>query len=1442
MAEDGTKAGGGPEENGPPGAAAETGAGAGAWAPEAIDAETGLTDGVDDGPPPPSRRRRFVSRAIKLALWLAAALVLATAGFLSWLDGPDGHRFVIRQIEALRPDNGLRIGIGRIDGSLYHKAVLRDLRLADPRGGFLVVPEARLAWWPLAGFSRRLEIDELVVPNALFQRIPKFNPTPSTGRILPNFDIRIMRLRVDRLTVGKGVTGREDVFAVQGDADVRRGRAVADLSARALQGDDRLLLALDSRPDDNRFDVDVTVNAPSGGLLATLAGLRQDANLRLQGKGDWTRWDGQLQATLDHRSALGFDIGLRRGKVAFEGTVMGSAVADRGLLARLASPSLAVKGKGTLEDRLLSGTLSARSQAISVDLTGGVHLGGRGFDNLLVDVGVAQPKALLKSFDARGLVAKLRLNGPFPTARYEYLLKAERLRFGKTSIIGVRAAGEGRAAGRDPKTGKARPILVPVELTARRILGQGELGDTILRDIRLSGTLKKDGNRLTAAPLKLRTNRIAGALDIGVDLKSGRYDVGFKGDLRHLAVRGLGVVNLSARLHAAPVRGGRLGLDGRVRAALLRLDNAFLRTLGGGLPQAEADIALTPDGRLALRNLTLRAPLLTARGEGVRNPDGTVRLAGTGRHARYGPFRLVLSGDIERPTVDLLLHSPAEAAGLAEVQVRLDPDPIGYRYQARGRSALGPFESVGAIELPHGAAGAVRIDRLLVNGMEGAGRLAMVDGGLAGRVLFDGPVGGTVDLAVDSGVQTATLDLRVRDARFDQGVTPVMIRRGRLNATIRFEPDGTAIVASAQGGGVQVGTFRINRLTAQTALTNGTGKLTASLSGQRGRLFDLDLDADITPDAVAFGLKGSLDRQPIALDRRGALRRVEGGWALDPVTVRYRGGSAQIASAEFGAETKFDLALQSLPLSLLDLSNTDLGLGGAASGHLSYAQRRGEMPSGTAELIVRGLTRSGVTRTSSPFDLGLNARLTADRLALRAIAAQDGKTIGKAQALMTPLGSGTLMERLRAAPVRAQMRYVGPADTLWRLSTVEIIDIRGDLAVSANIGGTGANPVIEGALMTRSATLESPVTGMRLTDLHTLARFNGSRLVFTRIDARSGKAGTVTGRGSLDFSLGQGVGIDLRLQADKAEMLNRDDIGATVTGPVTIRSGGLGGVIGGDLDVVSSRFTMGKAATVAQIPELQIIEKNQRRDDFATPAKATNWRLDFTARARKRLMVDGMGLASEWSADLKVGGNVVEPGIVGRATLVRGTYDFAGRRFDLKSGALSFDGQVPANPTLDITAEATLTDLDATIHITGTSAAPVIDFSSTPSMPEDEVLSRILFGSAITQLSAPEALQLASAVGSLRGGGGGLDPINAVRKAAGLDRLRIIAADTTKKQGTSIGVGKYLTRKIYVELITDGQGYSATQLEYQITRWLSLLSSVSTLGRQSVTARISKNY
>ena len=1399
--------------------------------------EDGLPEEVgpsEEGGTPP--RRRGGGALSRWIMGIALALLLAVAGALVWIDSPTGHRFVIQKIAELRPKSGLHIKIGRIEGSLFRKARLYDLRLYDPKGLFFSSPELQLEWSPLGWLSNRLDIDELVVPRARLHRMPAFNQTESTGKILPDFDIRIMRLRVARLDVDKAVIRRADAFMLEGDADIRGGQAVVDLSLRSLKGDDRLVLALDSRPDDNRFDIDLTVNAREGGLIAALAGLTQDANVRLEGKGDWTKWDGRLIATLDRKSAAGFGIGLRKGDWKIEGTIAGAVIANGGLLARLTSPQLAIKAQGSYRNKLLSGTLRAQSEAIAVDLKGGVHLGGRGYDNLLIDIGLTRPGALLKDFGARGLVTRLRLNGPFPTARFEYLLRAEELRFGRTVLHGVHAAGDGRAGGKSGTT------LIPLQLTAKSVEGQGEMVASILRNVSLTGTLQKKGSVITSSPMRLRSDKLDGEVVALFDLSSGRYDIALGGDLRGLLIPGFGIVDLHSKLQAVPDAKGGFSIGGRVDAAMQRLDIGFLRTLAGGLPRVRSDIALGPDGRLFLRNLQLDAPALTLHGEGVRERDGTVHLTGTGQHRQYGPLRLVLDGDIAKPKVDLFLARPLDAAGLADVHVLLDPQGRDYSFEARGQSHLGPFAANGAIELPQGGQAVIAIDRLTVNGTQGQGRLRVVEGGLAGQLDMEGAVRGPVLLSVVNGIQHAKAALRIEQANF-AGATPLSITRGRLDAELALDPAGTTVDANLTAFGVEVGGMRINRVVADTRLVNGEGKLNASITGQRGRLFNLKIDADIAANAIGFGLSGTLDRQAISLDRRGNLRRIEGGWALDPLTIRYRGGKAVINSATFGEEIAVDAGVQNLSMSLLDITNIDLGLSGAANGRLIYSWKKGTGTRGSASIKVKGLSRSGVTRTSTPIDIGLNAELTDDRLAMRALFSQEGKIVGKAQALMTPLGPGSLMERLRAAPIKAQLRYVGPASSLWRLTTVEIIDLNGQLALTANIGGTGADPVIDGALMTRDAVLESPITGMRITNLQASGRFNGSRLVLSQISGRTAGDGTMTGKGVFDLSLGQGVGMNIALQANRAVLLDRDDLGATVTGPIAIRSGdGVNGVISGTLEVTRSRFTMGRAATVAEIPELRVIEKNRRGDEFAVPKKGAGWLLDIKANARNRLMVSGMGLSSEWRMDLAIGGAVTAPRLVGRADLVRGTYDFAGRRFDLSEGALRFDGSVPANPTLDLKAEATMSDLDAKIDIAGTAANPEISFSSTPSLPEDEILSRILFGSSITSLSAPEALQLASAVASLQGGGGGLDPINAVRKAAGLDRLRILPADETTGQGTAIGVGKYLTRKIYVELVTDGQGYSATQLEYQITRWLSLLSAVSTMGRQSVTVRASKDY
>ena len=1391
---------------------------------------------AEEQPPQPPRRRHrpWDGRWQRWVTGLLALLLFSMAAALTWLDTSAGHRFLVSRIAQISPPSGLRIHVDRIEGSIYRRAVLHGVTLSDPNGAFLDAPRVELDWWPLAWLSNRLDIDRLNIPFARLHKLPKLNPAKQQGPILPGFDIRLMQFSVGRLLIDKSVSGRAQTATISGDADIRGGRAVIDLSARALGGEDAINIALDSRPDDDRFDLDVTLNAPAGGVLAAMAGLKQDGNLRISGKGSWTRWDGRLAGTLDGDPAIDLTLAARSGVYSAKGSVESSAVAARGLLQRLSAPRLALQARASLKDRVLDGNLTLRSAAVDLLTDGAIDLRNSAFDNLLLDLKLSRPQALLKSMRGRDVVAKVRLDGPFSSFGYQYLLRAKQLAFDRTVISDVRAEGEGRKAANSP-------LLIPVHLRARRLDGQGELVEGIVRNFILDGVLQVKGQQVISNPMTVRSDKLSGKLLMLADLRTGRYDFGLDGQIKGLAIRGLGIVDLTSKLRAVPGPRGAFSLSGNAMARMRRLDNSFLRTLGGGLPTVKSGLLLGPDGQLHFTNLRLEAPLLTLIAKGYRRPDKTFHFEGSGTHKRYGPLRLTLDGKIERPTIDLLLERPLDALGVTNMRAHLVPDNTGYTFSAQGGSTLGDFIGSGVILLPNGGQAVVRVAQLAVSGVTASGDLRPVTGGLEGQLNVTGPVSGSIAFTPVNAVQQLVLKLDATDASFD-GPTVIAVRRGKLEATLLLDPAGTSIKATAQARGLRIGGVLIGRLAANADLIGGRGTVKASVSGQRGRLFDLQGEADVEPERIRVAARGTIDKRPIRLTRAAVFTRTADGWRLSPATISYAGGSLQLGGELSGMTTSIEGRMEKLPLSLLDIAYDNLGLGGTATGSLSYVHTRGSMPTGKAELRVRGLSRSGLSLSSRPVDAGLNAILTRDRLAARMLFAADGQTLGRAQVLLMPLGTeGGLIERLNRAPLFGQLRYRGTADTLWRLTGVEIVDISGPVSVSADARGTLGNPVIAGSLATDSAAINSAVTGMRLHNVKARGRFSGAQLVISSFAATAQNGGAVTGTGSFTFAGIAGVGMDLRLQADNASLLERDDIAATVTGPITLQSDGNGGTIGGDLQLNRSRFTLGRAAAIAQIPELRVIEVNRNGEEIERPRISKPWALAIKARARNRLTVTGLGLDSEWRANLDIGGTVTSPAISGTAELVRGGYTFAGRRFDLREGKIQFDGRTPVNPMLDIDAEANVNDLTASIHVGGTGLKPDISFTSIPALPQDELLSRILFGTSITNLSAPEALQLASAVGSLQGGGG-LDPINAVRKAAGLDRLRIIAADPTQGQGTSIAAGKYLSRKTYVELITDGQGYSATRIEYQVTRWLSLLAAISTLGRESANVRISKDY
>jgi translocation and assembly module TamB len=1388
--------------------------------------------------PPPVRRRRsrWASGLAKWVVGLLVGFVLLVAAAALLLDTAPGHRFLADRIAAMAPNSGLRIQIGRIDGSIWGDTRLVDVRLYDAQGLFAESPLIEVDWQPLGWITNRLIIHDLETKLASLHRLPKLRPAEEPGPVLPGFDIHIGRLDVAQLRIGKAVTGAPRVASLAGEADIRAGRALVRLDAAVKGGGDSVMIRLDAQPDRDRFDVEAQVRAPADSIVGAMLGTKRPIALAIDGDGRWASWAGVARLDLSGRRTAELQLKAERGRYGVSGWVAPAQFLT-GRRQRLTTPRVLLNGSATFAERRLDGRLSMRSSALRVEAAGLVDLGRNRLRNLRIGAELLQPPALFPNMLGRQVRLTAVLNGGFRSFDFAYRLTAPRMQFDNTGLEEVRAEGRGKMS----KT----PVAVPIVFAARRVTGVGDVAGNILGNLRVQGRLSVTAAELRGEGLDIRSDKLNGKLALVVDLRNGRYQVDVDAGLKSYQIPGLGLVDVATELKVAKHPSGKGTLvTGKGRAWLRRFDNRFLLGLAGGLPYAEADLVRGNDFILHFRNLRIRAPSIAIQGAGFRRRDGTFSFEGSGRQATYGAFGIALDGRIQRPRITLRLPRPNEALGIRDMVLALEPNPSGFAYRASGGSHLGPFTSNGNILLPRGGAATIQVALLNVSNTRASGSLRADPGGFNGALdVAGGGLLGRLAFSPWNGVQRIGVDLTANDARF-AGPPPIFIRSGRLQGAALLEPGKPSFQGTLSARGLSRGPVSIASLEASGEVRGGSGRVTARIAGNRGRNFTFATVADFSPGRIRLTGEGSVDRRPIRLTQPAILLREGDAWRLQSAGLSFAGGNATVSGLFGGPASELNARLEAMPLSVLDIGWPELGLGGVASGTLSYRFPAGAgQPSGAADLRVRGLTRSGLVLSSRPVDIGVAARLQNGSAGIRAVAVSEGRTIGRAQARLSPIGvNGNIGDRLSAAPMVAQVRYNGAADTLWRLTGVELIDVSGAVAIGADARGTLNAPQIRGSLRTDKARIESAVTGMVIDNVRASGRFGGSRLVLDSFAGTTKNKGSVTGRAAFDLAGPKGFGMDIALNADAAQLLDRDDIKAQVTGPIAIRSDGQDGSISGKVRLTSGAFRLGTVRASAQLPRLKVRETNLPADERPVARRLTPWRLDLDVDAPGRLIVTGLGINSEWSADLKVRGTVTEPRITGSADLVRGSYDFAGRRFDLQRGQIRFQGESPVNPVLDITAEGGVQGLNAVIRVTGRGQRPEISFSSTPALPQDELLSRLLFGASITNLSAPEALQLAAAVASLNNAGGGLDPINAVRAATGLDRLRIVPADITTGQGTAIAAGKYLGRRVYVEVVTDARGYSATMVEYQITRWLSLLSSISTIGRESVNVRVSKDY
>jgi len=1316
--------------------------------------------------------------ALLLPILLAAALVLA-------VNTEPGLRLLAWGIAQATDGQVLVSGLG---GRIPFSPRLERLELRDTQGAWLRIEEASLAIDPGGLVRGELVVDSFEARSVVLTRPPEPGQDAGGTGALP-FGIRVEHLGIAAFSLGTLAPGAPRL------AVAASGRALgAELRARVEAGAEgradlyRLELAIA----DGHHDLTVTAREAPGGLLTALAG----------------------QAGWPLPAALG---------------------AWR-LDARAEGPRAAVGIRATLEaedlDALVEGLLDLES------------LSSPGLRLAAALPAMALAPAAMPALAWRGLRVEADLAGPLTAPRGSGRLAADGVALGELTVDGVTAEAE--HDGRQVRFGaEIRGIGAPFPLP--------ESLATV--PVEVSGAVERPGPgpgatswsyRLTVRHPLIALAASGGGADGTLRAALTLPDLAGLAAPADLPLAGNAEFDLTGALGAAPwiqatgtlaltrapgplvpLLGPETGFDLAVRSeeAVWQLERA--RIAGDGL-------SFEAQGRVAGDTLAL--------GWTLELPDISVLAAGLGARIRAAGE---LGGTLDAPTLQADLGLDGDQvrvtgrlrAGFGERRGSLTlagawkGDPVAVRLDA-GHSAeegLGlwledsrwaSLTASGTLRLPPGATlprGEVRLrlERLadLAALLAPAAPVAAgLDGRLEARLTLTAEE--TLLIRAEGRAQGLPGSVRIDAATLDALVADPL-GAARTQSVLRLEglaagPVTGDLALTAQGPAADLA------LGVESALTTAVGPARLAFAGR------LNAPArQLTVqrfEALAGGETLRL-RAPAVLD-------LGAGLAVDRLRLGLGKGSVEIAG-RLAPRLDLEAQVADLPLAPVAVLRPELAPAGTLRGRARLTGPPAA-PVGSIEAVAEGVRlTAGAAGSLPPASIRVATTLEAGATRVDARAEFPARASLRARGRIggTPWSPDTLALK---AEGRLDLAVLDP------LLTPGGRKLRGQARLGADIGGTAAAPRMQGDLEVTGGAFSDRTIGLALTDIEGRLRLTGDEARIERLTARAGP-GTLTAEGSAGV-LAPDLPVDLRLVGRNVRPLQSDLLEATGDLDLRLRgqATGTAGLTGSvRLSRADIRLPQRLPPTVAV---LEVQERGER--DHPNPLgrrsaprlPVPSFGLDLTLAAPRAVFVRGRGVDAELGGEVRLRGTSSAPALDGGFDLLRGRYELAGQTLRFDRGRLGFDGGVGLEPTLDLEARAFAAGTTAILAVRGTLSAPRIELRGEPELPEDEVLSRLLFGVAGGRLSGVQAARLAVAAASLAGieTGGGLGLLDEARARLGLDRLSL-GSDRTNEE--SLEGGRYLGERVYLgarQGVRAGEAQGVVRIE--ISPRLRLEADVGPVG------------
>ena len=1395
-----------------------------------------------DAPPP---RRGLGARGPRWAGVTLALLVLLTAGLLAGArfgaETPAGRALIVRLVDGVRVGPVGRLRVEGLGGDVFGRLTLRRLAIVDARGPWLEARDIALDWRPAELLHRRVHARDLKVGELLVRRRPQMEVRPSRPPSEAPVSVAVNGFagRVRTLPALSAVPGD---WNVQGAIDYSRAnRATGRLRANSrLHAGDGLRLAFAFGNDRLHLDGDAVEGR--GGALAGALGLPADQRFLVRAQADGDDRGGVFH--LNARSGAG-QPARAEGRWTPKGgrldaqLQLGASRLTHYFAARV-GPQVRLTLTGARRaDGLFAIEASAVGAAARAHATGPIDVRRRSTPGLQLQVAVDRLGAWVDDWNIGPTRAQGVLSGALGAFTYRGRLEGERLvREGYTLAL---ASGPAELS-RDRKGWR----------WTGRLQGEGGGGTGLLPPlVGPRPTLDTAGQVLPDNRFLINSLHLQGA-DLQVDATGGKGlfgDLSFKGGA---VVERLAVVRPGAH---GGLRAAWSAREGRGEHAWGFSVDARGQAFATGLPEADRLVGAAPHLTargvfhdsvfdIARADLTGAAAQVTAHGRYGRGDA----MAFAGDWRAQGPFAVgplvvagvakgsgVVGGRLVAPTVDL----QADLATLDLGKLVVAPAHMTLAFAKTGEALTGQVMLAGASNggpaqararfrfVPKG----LDLDDVLAEagGVRVSGGLALRDGQpstadlqlAAGPGLFlqSGRLTGAVRIAAP-GAGAATADLRLQGADVSLPGASVRLKTLQLAAAgpldrlpLRLSAEAVQpLPISFAGSGLLARTGQARELT----LTGG-GKV-------RGQPFQTlaPLRLGFSPEGRTATLRIAAAGGRIALDAR----QVANG------TLHAQGQAAGVSLASL-----FDDYAGTVDATLR-LDGQGARLGGVMDARLTDAR--------TADAPAALALTSTLHATLADSRLRVEAAAT-NRQGLRAQASIDLP----AEAAADPFRIAVV----RTRPLHGSYSAEGELKPLWDLLAGGERTLSGRLVARGELAGTLNDPRPTGGVAISGGRFADASTGLVLEKLEAQAQLSADHVTVQRFSGGDGHAGSLSGQGVV--SLTPSGASSFQIALTRFQLIDNELGRATASGPVTVVRDAQGRArVVGKLLIDRADITTKTPVPTGVVP-MDVVEVNL--PTAATEAETTPLprpgsgliALDVNLHAPGGVFVRGKGVDAELSLDAHVGGSTARPQLSGTARIVRGFYDFSGKRFDLDQSGVIHLASKPEDIRLDLKAERNDPALDAVVRIRGTASRPEITLTSLPVLPQDEILSRVLFGVSASQLSGFEAAQLASALAGLATGGG-FDVLANLRQFAGLDRLAI-GGDAA---GATVSGGKYITNDIYVELTGAAQGRSQTattaaqqartgpsaEVEWRVRKNLSLVSQVWTGGDARLSVRFRRSY